>query len=352
MFKHNQHTKKRNWLKLVSVVVPVVLVFLGASYYAVDQWYQDNLQPVSETQTADVTVVIEPGSSVREIGDQLKDLGVIRNSTVFSWYVGREDQRQELQAGTYRFNSGQSVEQIVTALTTGDVATNLITILPGMRLDEIEEDFIEFGFEQSEVAAAIDARYDHPLLARKPANTSLEGYIFPDTYEVTLNGSPADVLERSFDEFDELLTPEILAGIEKQGLTLHEAVILASIVQEESASVDDQRTIAQVFMKRLRSDISLGSDPTFIYAAAVTGEPIAVDLDNPYNTRIYKGLPPGPISNFNLSALEAVANPSDTDFLFFVAGDDGNTYFTKTQAEHEAAIAEHCFEACKLPAQP
>ncbi len=351
MFKHNEVAKKRSWLRIVLMIVPVVLVFLGASYYAVNQWYQDNLQPVSEVQTADVVVVVESGSSVREIGDQLKDLGVIRNSTVFSWYVGRQESRGELQAGTYKFNSGQSVEEIVERLVTGDVATNLFTILPGKRLDELEEDLLAFGLPPDEVTSAINNRYDHPLFANTPSNATLEGYIFPDTYELTIDGDVSDLLVRSFDEFEALLTPELLAGIEKQGLTLHEAIILASIVHEESANVDDQVTIAQVFHKRLNSDIPLGSDPTFIYVAAITGEEATPDLDNPYNTRIYGGLPPGPISNFNLSALEAVANPSDTDFLYFVAGDDGTTHFTRTLAEHEAAIAKYCFEACKLPSQ-
>ena len=102
-------------------------------------------------------------------------------------------------------------------------------------------------------------------------------------------------------------------------------------------------------MSRLAQEIPLGSDPTFLYAAAVNNVAPAVDLDDPYNTRIYGGLPPGPISNFNLSAIEALGNPSDTDFLFFVAGDDGTTYFSRTQAEHEANTARYCFEACKLP---
>ncbi len=351
MFRHNETLQKRSWLKIVLFVIPVVLIFLGASYYAVNRWYENNLQPVAETQTADIVVVIEQGSSVRDIGDQLKDLGLIRNSTVFSWYVGRQEKRAELQAGTYRFNSGQSVEEIVETLVNGDVATNLFTILPGKRLDQLEADMLEFGYEQSEITPAINNRYDHPLFDSLPSNATLEGYVYPDTYQVTVDNSVEEVLNRSFDEFYEALTPEILNGIKKQGLSLHEAVILASIVYKESSVPETQRTVAQVFLKRLEVDMPLGSDPTFIYAAAITGEEATPDIDNPYNTRIYGGLPPGPISNFNISALEAVANPTDTDYLYFVAGDDGKTYFSKTLAEHEANAAKYCFEACKLPSE-
>ena len=347
MFRHNQQLEKRSWLKIVLVIIPVVLVFMAASLFAVNKWYEDNLQAVSQTQTEDVIVVIEAGSSVRDIADQLKDLGVIRNSTVFSWYVGRSDERSDLQAGTYRLNPGQTVEQIVDKIVAGDVATNLFTILPGKRLDEIEKDFVEFGFTPAEVSAAINRRYDHPLFASLPATATLEGYVFPETYKITANETVEDILIKSFDEFEKRLTDDLLAGLKAQGLNLHQAVTLASIVEKESANLSDQETIAQVFLTRLERDISLGSDPTFIYAAATTGQPVAVDIDSPYNTRIYKGLPPGPISNFNLSALNALANPSNTDFLYFVAGDDGTTYFSKTQAEHDANTAKYCFEACK-----
>lgn len=349
MFKHGEQVKSRSWLRIFMYVLPIVIVFSLASLFAVNRWYEDNLRPLSASQTEDVIVVIEPGSSLRDISDQLKDLGVIRNSTVFSWYVGRNVDRGSLQAGTYRLNPGLSVEAIVERMVAGDVATNLITIFPGQRLDQIEEDFVNYGFEATEVSDAFSKRYDHPLFENMPSNATLEGYVFPDTYEIAIGETVSDILERSFDEFYESLDDELLRGIRKQKLSLHEAVTLASIVEKESANLDDQEVIAQVFLTRLARDITLGSDPTFLYAAAVTNQAPAVDLDHPYNTRIYGGLPPGPISNFNLSALEAVANPADTDYLYFVAGDDGTTYFSKTQAEHDAKTIKYCDEACKLP---
>lgn len=351
MFKHNErHDNRRGWMRLVLIVIPIVAIFTAVSLYAVNQWYEENLQALTTQETEDVVVVIENGSSVREIGDQLKDLGVIRNSTVFTWYVGRQEDRPELQAGTYRINPTQAVEGIVEMLATGDVATNLYTILPSRRIDQLQEDFIEFGFPENEVVTAINARYkDHPLFANLPANATLEGYIFPETYEITVESTVADILRRSFDELDNSIDAELRAGIKKQGLSIHEAVTLASIIEKESSGVQDQSKIAQVFLSRLDQGIILGSDVTFFYAAAVTGERASPELDHPYNTRLYGGLPPGPISNFNLSALRAVANPASTDYLFFVAGDDGVTYFSRTQAEHESLAARHCIELCKLP---
>ena len=348
-FQHNQLTIKRSWLKLVAVIIPVVLLSLGISYVAVDRWYDDNLRPLRSSDNESVVVVIKPGSSLRTIAQQLHDLELIRNGTVFTWYVERQDLRNDLQAGTYRLSPAQSVEDIVRALSEGQVATNLFTILPGKRLDQLREDFSEFGFSDEQIAIALNARYDdHPLFANLPINATIEGYVFPETYQISVDSEPGDILLASFDEFYEQLTPDLLDGLSTQGLTLHEAVTLASIVQQESGSLEDNSTIAQVFLKRLNEGISLGADATFYYAAEVTNQVPSPDLDSPYNTRVYGGLPPGPIGSFNLAALEAVANPSDTDWLFFVAGDDGLTYFSKTEEEHLRLVELHCNQNCQI----
>lgn len=349
MFKHNQSNTNNSWLRLVAIIVPVLIVFLGVSYFAVNSWYGDNLKPVSASVGEDVTVVIEEGTGVRAIADQLSALGIIRNSTVFSWYVERQGDDVGLQAGTYHLNPMQSVEEIVEILSEGRVATDLFTILPGKRLDQLQASFIDFGFEKADVSSAFNAKYEHPLFIDLPTNATLEGYVFPETYQITIESTPRDILTESFDEFYARLDKDLLAGIEEQGLTLHEAVTLGSIVEKESGNVDDQPTIAQVFLKRLNEGMVLGSDVTFFYAAAVTGERASPELDSPYNTRIYAGLPPGPISNFNLTALGAVAAPNDTDWLYFVAGDDGVTYFSKNVQDHQALVDQYCIELCKLP---
>jgi UPF0755 protein len=126
------------------------------------------------------------------------------------------------------------------------------------------------------------------------------------------------------------------------------AFTLASIVQQESSKPEEQKKIAQVFESRLEQDISLGADPTFIYAAKLKGVEPSPKIDSPYNTRINKGLPPTPIGTFELSALQAVAEPAEGDFLFFVAGDDGKIYYTRSEEEHQVSIKEHCKENCSL----
>ena len=151
---------------------------------------------------------------------------------------------------------------------------------------------------------------------------------------------------------------DLVAKYKAQGLDLYQGVTLASIIESEVDCEDKptperkercyqyQRTIAQIFLKRLRENVSLGSDVTFIYAANQAHVAPTVDIDSPYNTRLHAGLPPGPISSPGELGLKALANPSDTDYLYFIAGDDGLIYFAKTDAEHQQNIKNHCQKGC------
>ena len=136
-----------------------------------------------------------------------------------------------------------------------------------------------------------------------------------------------------------------------RGMTLYQGITFASIVQSEVSNKADMPLVSQVFHKRLDEGIVLGSDVTFIYGARKLGVAPTVNLDSPYNTRVRQGLTPTPVSNPGLDALLAGANPSDTDYLYFVAGDDGKTYFSRTNEEHEALTRQHCMQNCILPSQ-
>ncbi len=144
----------------------------------------------------------------------------------------------------------------------------------------------------------------------------------------------------------ERLNPDIRAAFTKRGLTVHQGVILASITEQEVSNASDRPVVAQVFLKRMQDGMQLGSDVTAFYGAIIAGKEPTVFYDSPYNTRIHNGLPPGPISNVSASSLQAIANPAGTNYVYFVAGDDGKTYFSNTLAEHEALTKEHCKKLC------
>jgi UPF0755 protein len=310
--------------------------------------YFQNLRPVSSDTTTQY-VTIATGSTVAQISHQLEEAGIIRSSQSFEWYISSHNYREKLQAGTYSLAKSESVQQIVDKLVHGKVASDLVTILPGKRLDEIRQAFIRAGFDTAAVDAALNAdayRGTYPALADNPSGTGLEGFLYPDSFQKTATTDPKIIIGASLDEMQEHLTTDIRRGFAAQGLTVYQGVILASIVEQEVPKQTDRNQAAQVFLKRLRTDMMLGSDVTARYGAIHAGLTPSLDYDSPYNTLLHKGLPPAPISNVSDSSLKAVAHPAGTDWLYFVAGDDGTTYFSKTLEEHEAYAAKYCHKLC------
>jgi UPF0755 protein len=191
------------------------------------------------------------------------------------------------------------------------------------------------------------ASYSNQFLNARPAGATLEGYLFPDTYLIAPSTTPQHLVQSMLNNFERRVTPELVSGLSKQGLNLHQGVTLASIVEKEANKDEDRAKVAQVFLKRMRMGMKLDSDVTVQYAAGLepdaqkeTAENIRT-LDSPYNSYRYAGLPPGPICSPGLSAIRAVINPARTDFLYFVADKDGSTHFAKTFAEHQANINKY-----------
>lgn len=323
----------------------VVLLLAMASTVG---WYLSALSPVDRKDTSRQLVTLEPGISAGEVAGLLKENDLIRDQTAFRTYIELRGVKSQLRAGMYKFSKSQSVSQIVDDLVQGRADAFNVTILPGETLSEIKDTLIKAGFGSEEIDAAFTKKYNHPLLASKPDQVNLEGYIYPETYQIDSSSTVESLLTRSFDEFSQDIKEKNLeARLAERGMSLHDAVILASIIQEEVADPQEQRQVAQVFHLRLSRDMPLGSDPTFKYGAQILGERATPSLDSPYNTRIVKGLPPSAIANFNLSALEAVADPAPGDYLYFVSGDDGRTYFSRTEEEHVAKTKEVCTTLCQ-----
>ncbi len=340
--------KSKNPWRIVAIgvaifVCVVVLAVVGASL-----WQQRNLRPVSNV-SSQILVTIPAGSSTPKIGELLETSGAIRSALAFVTYVRSREYDDDLRAGTYAVDPSLSTQEIVKILIEGSEASRLFTIPPGLRLDQVRQRFIDAGFNADEVDAALNPNQyrNHPALVAKPRDASLEGYLYPESFTYTEATAVSEIIEQSLDEMAKRLTPERIQAFSEQGLSPHEAVILASIVEREVPQPEDRRIVAQIFLRRLREGISLGADATYVYAAAITGEEAFPELDSPYNTRKYTGLPPGPISNMDDTALIAVANPADTNYLFFVSGDDGRNYWAFTQEEHDENIVNHCQINCR-----
>jgi UPF0755 protein len=241
-----------------------------------------------------------------------------------------------------------STPRIVSKMVNGEVSKNLLTIPSGKTLTQIRAVFKQSGYSDAELDTAfIPGTYaGNPLLASLPAGTSLEGLLYPDSFQKEADTSAQTIVVESLEEMQSKLTPDILSGFAAQGLTPYQGITLASIVYAESGSASSEPTVAQVFLSRLNQGMMLGSDVTAFYAAGLVGAGQTLGVDSPYNTRLHTGLPPGPIGNFTDIALKAVAHPSNTDYLYFVAGDDGVIHFSHTEAEHEQAVKQYCTKAC------
>ena len=313
--------------------------------------YQWSLRPVDGSSSEIVRVVIDPGEGVATIAAKLKEAGVIRSAQYFRIYSELTGTKGRLQAGGYAIGKNQSVADIIDHMSTGRTDEIDVTVLPGRTVADLKKDFLNKGFNQSEIEEAFSQRYDTPLLSEVPAGQDFEGYVYPETYRISAADPVSVVLRKSFEQFENVLAEnDIKNKLAAKGLTLHQGITLASIIQQEVSEPADQKQVAQVFLKRLNEDIMLGSDVTFFYAAKKEGRTPSVNDPSPYNTRRVKGLPPGPIANFNYTALDAVVNPAPGDYLYFVAGDGadaGKTFYARTEAEHNENVRNHCHELCQ-----
>jgi UPF0755 protein len=326
----------------------MVVLLVGATA-AVRYTYFQNLKAVSTNSQQAQRITVEKGATVDQIAKQLKDAGLIRSTWAFRLYVSSKEVREQLEAGTYMLEASQSLPEIVSQLTHGKVATDLVTIIPGQRIDQIRTTLQNYGFSKADVDTALNpATYaGNPALVDKPAGvTTLEGYIYPDSYQKNDSTTPQQIIEASLKEMDQKLTPDLRAAFARQGISTYEGLILASIVEQEVSRPSDRAQAAQVFIKRLNIGMPLGSDVTAYYGALIAGKGKTLLYDSPYNTRLHAGLPPTPISNVSTGSLDAVAHPTATDYLYFVAGDDGITHFSHTIQEHEAATAQYCHKLC------
>jgi UPF0755 protein len=183
-------------------------------------------------------------------------------------------------------------------------------------------------------------------LADKPANASLEGLLYPDSFQKDANTNPSQIISESLVEMGQHLTPSLQAAFAAEGLTTYQGITLASIVEQEVSKPSDQAQAAQVFLSRLKLNMPLGSDVTALYGAIVAGQTPSLTYNSPYNTLLHTGLPPTPISNVNAQALNAVAHPANTNWLYFVTGDNGTTYFEQTAQQHQADTNAYCHVLC------
>jgi UPF0755 protein len=304
------------------------------------------VQPYKGYAGAEQFVDIPPGSGPGAIGRRLWDAGVIRDPLTFRIELIRSGSGRRLQAGEYRFDQPMTVREVIAKIARGDVYLLPITFREGLTIREMAALYESKGFGAAGefIAAASDERPVHDL---DPAARDLEGYLFPDTYNMPRQSTAAELVSRMVATFQKTLTPELRAQAERRGLGMRELVTLASIVEKETGKPEERPLVAAVYANRLRIGMGLQCDPTVIYALQrvdrYNGNLTRDDLqfDSPYNTYRYRGLPPGPIAAPGRASLEAAANPADVPYLYFVSRGDGSHVFATTLDEHNRNVYEY-----------
>jgi peptidoglycan lytic transglycosylase G len=326
-------------LILVVVAVAALAAAVAGVYYArVDEKYQG----YSGTERF---VEIAPGTGSRAIGKALVDAGVVRDEWTFRLAVFLTGTQRELKAGEYRFTTPASAKDVARKLARGDVFLRPITFPEGLSLKEMASIYQSRGLGTSAAFLAA-ARNTSALKALDPAARDLEGYLFPDTYNVPRKMSADALVHKMVQAFLRVYGETVQKEVEARGGNLREVVTLASIVEKEAAQPDERPIIAAVYQNRLRIGMGLQCDPTVIYAlekaGRYTGNLTKADLklDSPYNTYKYAGLPPGPIASPGRASLEAAARPASVDYLYFVSRNDGSHVFATTLAEHNRNVKQ------------
>ena len=351
-------------LKILTIAAAAILVVAGGVRvfaYAVDR---STAEDVGEP----VTITIAKDETADQVADRLADAGLIRSKFLFTTQMRLSG--GGLVAGEHRLRKGMTVEQIIDRITgaevaaadegddgdEGEAAQFDITIPEGWRTEQIAEEAekagLEGGYDAFMAATQTVNLEGYEFLADRPEGASLEGYLFPDTYTF-VSDNPEYNLQLMLKNFDSKFTPDMREQAAEMGLTIHQVLILASLVEKEAKIAEERPIIADIYIKRwleAEDGWNLEADPTVQYVIGQRGNwwpsPLTdeqLHIDNPYNTYQNSGLPPGPICNPGVASIQAVLNRAETPYYFFFAPPDGDGkhLFAETKEAHDANVAPY-----------
>ena len=327
--------------KLFGILIVLALFAGGAAW-----WLRVRITtPYRGFSTNEVFLELAPGSSVSTIAARLASLGVVSDPITFRVAARVAGAERRLQAGEYRFADAASPLEVVNRLARGDVYTHPLTFPEGLTVKEMA-----VLFERSGLGTAADferaSRDTSPIAEIDPQAETLEGYLFPSTYALPRRAGADNAVTAMVGAFKHALTPELRAAMTADRLSAREVVTLASLVEKETAAAEERPLVAAVYRNRLERGMPLQCDPTVIYAMMRAGRwrgnlsRADLQMDSPYNTYRYPGLPPGPIASPGRGSLEAAVRPADVPYLYFVSKNDGTHAFATTLAEHNQNVAK------------
>jgi len=332
--------------KLVKIILAAIVVLAVVFAY----WLKANIW-ADRSSGPEKTFVIESGQVVKEISSNLYAEKLIKSKFIFETYIWLLGLGRDMQAGEYHIKEGVSVKNLVWMLTSGQGSNEReVKIIEGWTAKDMAEYFKAEGLDDIAFTKEVknlkkwQGKEASAFLKEVPAGGTLEGFLFPDTYRIFKDSSTEEIIKKMLDNFSLKLTPQMREDIAKAKRTIFETVTMASILEKEVRGADDRAMVADIFYKRLQVGMPLQADSTVNYVTGGKSPSISLDdrkISSPYNTYKHRGLPPGPISNPGLDAIEAAIYPKKNDYWYFLSTPDGETIFSKTLEEHNRAKAKY-----------
>jgi len=322
------------------LVIGAVLIFADPTVAHISKPTSTETESTSPAEEEKrVTVKIREGLSTAEIADRLAEKGVIDSTLKFRIWARIYGYDDKLRPGSYTFTVGMSDDEVFNKLLTGEKRLVQFTVPEGFGVKDIAERLYNLDLADKEEflqAAENFTPYDY-MKKHKDVFFAAEGFLFPDTYTVENDVEIEEILSLMANTFDEKLTASMRAQAAKMDLSIYDLITLASLVEREVRFPEDRAIVAQVLLKRLKLNMPLQTDATLQYLMDTPKEDVTIEdtqIDSPYNTYQHAGLPPGPIANPGMAAIEAVLHPADTDYLYFVADRMGHNHYAYTYEEH------------------
>ena len=328
--------KKPILLNLFILSTLLVWGISGIFYYQVSN-------PAGES-TDSITISIAPGATLKQISNNLESHNLIRSASSFRLLANIRKKQTHIQVGEYELSQSMLPMDILKAITSGKTVLHPITIPEGYRITEIAELFSKKILIDKEVFIKESRNKD--LIQELDINSdSLEGYLFPETYHFSKHSSEKKIIQTMLNTFKQKMKSQsILDQVANSKMSMHEIITLASLIEKETGKNEERKHISSVFHNRLRKNMRLQTDPTVIYAIEEFDGNIRkkdLNIDSPYNTYRYKGLPPGPIASPGIESIIAALNPIKSNHFYFVSRKDGSHHFSSNLREHNRAVQKY-----------
>ena len=324
---------------MAALIMALVLFVLCLSWFLWEYYrHGDRISPGTVFE-------IEKGSSASLIARKLKKENIIEKEWPFLAAYRLFYPKEKLIAGEYEFSPPLSVKDVLKKIREGDTLLHAVTIPEGLTMEETARLLSKkYSFNKESILHLAGSTQMISSLDAKAQD--LEGYLFPETYHIPKNTSEAELIEMMVGQFKKTFVPEWKERTEEMGMEVRDIVTLASLIEKETSVQEEKALVSSVFHNRLKLGMKLDCDPTIIYALKKKNEFQGrlrnkdLKMDSPYNTYLYNGLPPGPISNPGQESLRAALFPLKTDYLYFVSKNDGTHKFSSTLKEHQRAVIE------------